>query len=100
MIGEFGASSGLTGSLQADKHDHIALSLLELVGWVLAIKHCGQLLYHRLLNELPNVETVPLAGADVKRDLGLDRGLQPLDVLDVHVGREKSRSDFCQYFLD
>jgi len=57
MISKLCTCGSLSRSLQANEHDHIWLSLLELIGRILAVQHISKLIDHSPLNQLPNVDT-------------------------------------------
>ena len=96
VVGKLGASGSLTCSLQSDKHDHIRLSLLELVRFIFALEHLGEFLYDGLGDQFSHVGSTSFS---VEGYVGFDVLAHLCYELYVHVRVKKSHRDILQNFL-
>mmetsp|Transcript_69714 Transcript_69714/g.176911 ORF Transcript_69714/g.176911 Transcript_69714/m.176911 type:complete len:250 (+) Transcript_69714:985-1734(+) len=96
VVRVLGASGGLAAALQADKHDDIALSLLQLVRLLVCRDQPHQLLNHGLLNQLALVDTTSVG---FQENTLLNVGPQLRDVANVDVGVQQRGCDLLQHLI-
>lgn len=104
MIGELGARRRLTSTLQANEHDDVRFSTLELVGLVVRRQHIGQLIDDGLLNDFSKLggrlACSALRPVHLYCDLGFHRVSELADVVDVDIRGEQSRGDLSEELIE
>lgn len=99
MVSVFSTSRCFTGTLQPDKHHNVLLASRKLWCFVFRTKHYSKFVDYGLCYKFSKIRT-PHITTHLKRDLSLDSDPQCVDVMNVDIRLEKSRSNVCYQLIE